>query len=86
MTLWPDLKAKYPSKGETWRRKLELLNEARNGVAHDDAAKIRKVQAGGWPLTLRSIRKWRKALDGLAGGMDDVTSAYLHELVNVRPW
>ncbi|CRK60790.1 hypothetical protein [Alloactinosynnema sp. L-07] len=86
MTLWPDLKSRYPAKGDEWRRRLELLNEARNGVAHDDASKILKVHAAGWPLTLSSIKKWRTTLDGLAGGMDTVTSEYLHQLLGVRPW
>lgn len=86
MTLWPDLKSTYPAKGDLWRRRLELLNEARNGVAHDDEGKILKVQAAGWPLTLSSIKKWRTTLDGLAGGMDTVTSEYLRQLLGVKPW
>lgn len=86
MTLWPDLKACYPSKGPEWSRKLGLLNEARNGIAHDDTSKITKVQMAGWPLTMPSIKKWRSALDGLAGGMDHVTSDYIRRLLKVTPW
>jgi hypothetical protein len=86
MTLWPDIKAKYPVRGEEWRRKLELLNEARNGIAHDDATKLARVRSSGWPLTLPSIRRWRSALDGLAAGMDHVTKDYLQRLLNVTPW
>jgi len=86
MTLWPDLKAGYPAKGPEWSRKLGLLNEARNGIAHDDTSKITKVQLAGWPLTMPSIKKWRSALDGLAGGMDHVTCDYLRKLLKVTPW
>lgn len=51
MNLWPDLKVRYPSKADGWRRGLELLNEARNGIAHSDVSKIRRVEEAGWPVT-----------------------------------
>lgn len=86
VTLWPDLRTRYPAKGPEWRRKLGLLNDARNGIAHDDADKIAGVTAAGWPLTLPSIRRWRSALDGLAEGMDHVVGDSLRHLVKVEPW
>jgi hypothetical protein len=84
--LWPELKARYPSKGEQWRRKLELLNEARNGIVHDDTGKLEKVHAAGWSTTLSDIRRWRSGLDGLAAAMDHVIGHHLCRLLKVTPW
>jgi hypothetical protein len=86
MTLWPDIRARYPCRGEEWRTKLALLNEIRNGLAHDDINRIARSRAVGWPPTLRSIRRWRNALDGLASAMDHVTDRYLQHVLNARPW
>lgn len=86
MTLWPDLKARYPAKGAQWQRKLELLIMARNAIAHDDVGKLARVAAAGWSVGLTDIRRWRAALDGLAVGMDHVTREHLHRLVAVTPW
>jgi hypothetical protein len=86
MKLWPRLAERYPTKGDDWRRKLQLLNTARNGIAHDDADKLAQVTAAGWSLNLADIRRWRAALDGLAAGMDHVVRRYLHELLKVAPW
>jgi hypothetical protein len=84
--LWPALGARYPSKSEEWRRKLELLNQVRNGLAHDDPSRLAKVQSAGWSPTLLSVRRWRGALDGLAAGMDRVTGERLQTLLNVTAW
>jgi hypothetical protein len=86
MTLWPDLKIRYPAKSQGRRDKPELLNLARNGIAHDDVGKIGKIHAAGWTLTLPSIRKGHTGLDGLAGGMDDVVRDGLQQLLKVTPW
>lgn len=86
LEFWPDLKARYPAMGDRWRRSLEMLNGARNGIAHDDAKRLQGVHALGWPLTLASIRRWRNGLDGLALGMDDVTRRHIEKLWKVTPW
>jgi hypothetical protein len=86
MELWADLRRRYPTRGRQWQDKLRLLNEARNGVAHDDAQKISRVTAAGWPLTLKSVRRWRSALDGLAAGMDDVIGDHVQQLFGTTPW
>jgi hypothetical protein len=86
MRLWPELRTRYPVRGEDWRSRLAYLNEARNGIAHDDASKVESVRAAGWPLTVRSIRRWRQGLDGLATGMDHVVREYLWREVNVTRW
>jgi hypothetical protein len=86
LEFWPDLKARYPVMGERWRQSLEMLNCARNGLAHDDVKRLQSAHALGWPLTLASIRRWRNGLDGLAGGMDHVTKVHIEALWKVTPW
>ncbi len=85
MSLWEELKARHPKRAQEWNSRLALLNEARNGIAHDDQSKITKVREAGWPLTLASARKWRRSLDGLAVGMDDAIRHYLDGL-KVGSW
>ncbi|MFC6088328.1 hypothetical protein Q5530_04395 [Saccharothrix sp. BKS2] len=84
--LWPNLHAHYPTKSSEWRRRLEMLNKARNGIAHDDKKKIADVVAADWPLTLPSVKRWRSGLDGLARGMDHVVNESLRQLLNKAPW
>lgn len=86
INLWNSLRERYPTKADQWRRKLELLNFARNGIAHDDAGKLDKVHAAGWSLALNDIRRWRSGLDGLAAGMDHVTRISLSGLLKAQPW
>jgi hypothetical protein len=86
LDLWPLLQTRYPSRGDDWRRKLGVLNEARNAIAHDDQDKLAKVRAAGWQLGLGDIRSLRQALNGLAGGMDQVTHDELWRLLKAAPW
>ncbi|MGX7827691.1 hypothetical protein ACTG9Q_21645 [Actinokineospora sp. 24-640] len=84
--LWLDLKVRFPTQVQAWNAQLTMLNMARNGIAHDDSAKIQEVEAAGWPLTLATACRWRDALDSLAEGMDTVCKAHLHDIVGVEPW
>ncbi|GAA2990052.1 hypothetical protein GCM10010483_38230 [Actinokineospora diospyrosa] len=86
MELWAELKTRYPSRAAKWNKKLELLNTARNGIAHDDETKLQKVRSEGWPMTLPTARSWRSALDALAGGMDTVCKTYFTTLTGSAPW
>jgi hypothetical protein len=86
MVLWADLQAQYPAHAKGWNQKLTTLNMARNGIVHDDGAKIARVQADGWPLTLRSVDRWKSSLDGLARGMDRVVSGHLKLMYGTTPW
>lgn len=67
------------------REHLKWFNKARNGLAHDDPAKVDAVVAAGYRLDLGSIRRWRSNLDGLAGTMDAVLAAHLARLFNAAP-
>lgn len=84
--LWPSLQSLYPTRCPEWQRRLELLNQARNGIAHDDVKKLDGVVAAGWPLTLPSVRRWRSGLDGLAKGMDHVVGRGLRQMLSTAPW
>jgi hypothetical protein len=86
MPLWADLQARYPAHARGWNQKLAALTMARNGIVHDDSAKIARVQADGWPLTLRSVDRWKSSLDGLARGMDRVVGGHLRLMYGTTPW
>jgi hypothetical protein len=60
--------------------------QARNCLAHDDTGKLSHLQSGGWPITMVTIRDWRKSLDALATGMDVVVSERLALRLYYRPW
>ncbi|MEJ3741953.1 hypothetical protein WEI85_01445 [Actinomycetes bacterium KLBMP 9797] len=77
MKLWKDLTDKYPDRAHRWQDDLRLFNAVRNGLAHDDARKLRAAATAGWPLTLGSIRRWRASLDGLASGIDRVLDEHM---------
>ena len=84
--LWGELIATYPVKAPAWMRRLDALNRARNALAHDNVDRLARVDAAGWPMTLRSVRRWRKSLDGLTKAMDHVTRRGLVRLTGTVPW
>ncbi|MGH3279531.1 MAG: hypothetical protein ACRDNW_10385 [Trebonia sp.] len=86
LVLWTALQARYPTRAKGWNQKLAALNMARNGIVHDDGAKVARVQADGWPLTLQSADRWKLALDGLAQGMDCVVGGHLKLVFGTQPW
>jgi len=86
MQLWDDLRSRYPSRCAAWNQKLTALNMARNGIAHDDRQRLGQARADGWPMTLRSVDRWRSALDGLAQGMDYVVGDHITSIIGVSPW
>lgn len=86
LALWDELRQRYPTRGRQWRDRLRLLNDARNGLAHADDQKVLRTTAAGWPITLRSVRRWRSTLDGLAGGMNRVVADHLNREFGVWSW
>jgi hypothetical protein len=84
--LWADLESRYPGRCAAWNRKLDALCLARNGIAHDDRKKLAMTEAWGWPITLRSVDRWRSALNGLTQGMDHVVGEYLSRIIGASPW
>lgn len=86
MELWPDLLRRHPTRGRQWHDRLVLLNDMRNGLAHADDQKVTRVLVAGWPLTLRSARRWRGTLDGLATGMDRAVSEHFSRHFGITAW
>jgi hypothetical protein len=86
MKLWSELEARHAMRSTRWRAALTVLNHARNGIAHDDAGKIADARASGWLLTLSSVHRWRRALDGLTTAMDDVVGQHIRQIIGTRPW
>jgi hypothetical protein len=68
------------------RERLRWFNRARNAVAHDDRDMLAAVQTAGYPITLRTVRRWRSTLDALAGTMDIVLVEHLTATFGTRPW
>jgi hypothetical protein len=86
LELWTMLERRNPTRASQWRERLARLNEARNGLAHSDQQKIESIVAAGWPLTLRSVRRWRSTLDLLATGVDRVAGEHLRQVFGVGAW
>ncbi len=88
MSLWTDLRAIYPAQakgGADWSDRLDWLNEARNGIAHNDVTKIASAHSK-HPLTLHTFRVMRGRFGKFADGMDKITGAYLGTTTGVWPW
>jgi hypothetical protein len=84
--LWPDLRA-ASYRATVWNRNLDLLNEARNAIAHADETTLRDLRTRGYPITLTTVNRWKSSLDGLVRAMDDVVGAYLgRSLGTGSPW
>jgi hypothetical protein len=67
--LWPALAQRDP-RSPARQGSLELLNQARNAIAHDDEPALAALRARGAPITLRTFRAWQRDLDGLAHTLD----------------
>lgn len=88
MAFWPDLKTAFPATATGWHDELELLNEARNGIAHHDEAKLRSVSLKGRPTgQLATAKRFRRSANSLVDGMDSVVGAHLQSLTGgPAPW
>lgn len=82
MTFWKSLGGDPQA-----RASLATLLTARNAVAHADNAKIDTVRASGHRITVKTIVRWRRDLDTLAGAMDEAVARHHASLFGVaRPW
>lgn len=84
LDLWGTLRRRHATN-EARRLHLERLNRARNAIVHGHEDRILDLRAEGFPLTLKTARKWRKALDALAGHMDAEVGETLGRLFQQPP-
>ena len=87
LTLIDDLKAAGPQVVDQLDA-LDRVVDYRNAVGHGDESKIAALEAGGRiKATKRSYEQHRRALDALAGTMDDVVADQLAGSLGIpRPW
>lgn len=81
-TFWQDV-GQHDARNASRRKKLELLNEWRNAIAHHD---FTRANASSERIWLKSVQGWRSACDGLAVSFDAVVGASLARLVGAPPW
>jgi hypothetical protein len=81
--LWDELASHDPAS-PSWRADLDVLNEWRNAIAHEDFTSPRL--GGIMNLRLAQVRRWRRACVRLARAMDEVMHQYLQALTGVPPW
>jgi len=80
---WDEMRLHNARNAER-QRLLEELNRWRNAVAHQDFS--HPALAGEHDVTLRYVRRWRRACEGLAVEFDAVLQLYLRTLLKRRPW
>lgn len=88
MQLWTEMYLAYPSLsvgGKDWNKRLDWLNSARNGIAHNDPTKIAAAHSD-HPLTLNTFRVMRRRLTRFSTALDTVTGAYLKATTGTAPW
>lgn len=84
LLFWPQVDAHRPNN-PTRRELLELLNEWRNAIAHQDFAPA--MLRGGRPaLQLAQVQGWRKACEVLAPSFDEVMHAHIWAKTGIAPW
>ncbi|WP_371593064.1 hypothetical protein [Streptomyces virginiae] len=85
-TFWAAMQ-KADGRANAWGQELDKLIEMRNGVAHDDEAKLNRLHSEGYPLASGTLQKWEKDLGDIAATMDDVVASSLSALLKIqRPW
>lgn len=83
LKLWPILNAYNEANGGR-NRALETLNEWRNAIAHQDFTSIKL--GGRTTVTLKEVRLWRRACEGLAADMDVVIGQHIATIIRANPW
>lgn len=83
--LWDAIEGRWPTRGPQLSASLELLNDARNALAHQDPAKLAQVRSK-TTLTMSDARKWRTNMDELAKKLDTVVGDAVKGLTGAAPW
>ena len=80
---WGELR-KYDPTATAWNGDLELLNEWRNAIAHQD---FTSPKLGGTiNLNLTQVKKWRRMCQRFARATDEVMRGHLQTLTGASPW
>jgi hypothetical protein len=83
INFWGQLAA-YDAAPVGWKNDLELLNDWRNAIAHQDFTS--SPLGGIINLRLEQVRQWRTSCRRLARAMDEVLRRHLQALTGVSPW
>src|SRR5205807_5429174 len=81
--LWAQLGI-HDAASTGWRADLDLLNEWRNAIAHQDFTSPRL--GGMLNLQVARVRRWRTSCRRLARAMDEVLRQHLTTLTGAAPW
>lgn len=80
---WDDV-CRHDVQNAARQKELELLNEWRNAIAHQD---FDPTKLGGIPsLRLSHVTQWRQVCDVLAAEFDEVLRNYIHSITGTSPW
>jgi hypothetical protein len=83
ISLWTKLAVLEPMS-VAWKDDVEMLNEWRNAIVHQDftSAKL----CGIINLRLIQVRQWRRSCNRLAKAMDRLMFLHLQALTGLSPW
>lgn len=81
--LWQELES-HDAAARAWKAHLDLLNEWRNAIAHQDFTSPRL--GGIINLRLAQVRQWRASCRRLAQAMDAVMNRHMQILTGTSPW
>ncbi len=81
--LWDEVTAADPDN-RARHSSLEVLNQWRNAIAHQDFDP--RELGGTTTLRLAQVREWRAACNRLAESFDEVTRRYLQSMGGQSPW
>jgi hypothetical protein len=79
---WDQVKAIRPANAQR-QRKLTLLNEWRNAIAHQS---FNPTALGSVSLRLAHVRSWRRTCNGLAADFDAVLRTRLYAILGIWVW
>jgi len=86
LNFWDAVEEKFGERRtKDWNHRLDWLNTARNGIAHNDPVKIAAAHAE-FPLTLATFKNLRRRLRNFASAADKTMESYLVQCVGLAPW
>jgi hypothetical protein len=81
--LWKDLSL-FATGSIAWKNDLNLLNDWRNAIVHEDFTSSRL--GGIMYLQLNTVRGWRRSCSRLARAMDEMIRLHMQRLTGVTSW